>query len=84
MQQLPDTRRKTTRDLLHMMVLSGLESVTRSLLRGDAHDLELLRLVAHRARALADAFDARVTHANHVGDLEGEPLTTERKPHETT
>ena len=43
-----------------MIVIQGIERVTRGLRHGEPFDLENLRPLAWRCRALADAFDARV------------------------
>ena len=44
-----------------MIVIQGLERVTRGLRHGEPFDLENLRPLANRCRALADAFEARIS-----------------------
>lgn len=59
---LPASRKSAKHDVYDMLVLWPLEAVTKSLRRGDTdHSLETLRPLAQRCRALADAFDARIT-----------------------
>lgn len=59
MEHLPQSSHLSRRDVFDMLILNGMEAVTRSLRKGDGHDLTCLRPLANRCRALADAFDAR-------------------------
>lgn len=59
MTDLPVNKSLMRRDLYAMTVLEPLERVTRSLRYGDGHNLDDLRPLAQRCRALADAYDAR-------------------------
>lgn len=59
---LPANRKRGLRDALYMIQIKGLESVTRALIMGDGFDdVENLNVLANRCRALANAYDARVT-----------------------
>ncbi len=60
MPDLPPLKSWGQREALEMIVMRGLESVTRSLRSGDGFDLSTLRPLAARCRALSDAFDARM------------------------
>lgn len=63
---LPPNRLANKRDVFKMLIEWPIENVTQSLRKGDAHELENLRPFANRCRALADAFDARMSE---IGDL---------------
>lgn len=58
--ELPATRKPPLRDALEMIIVTGLENVTKSLLYGDRHKLDALMPLANRCRALANAFDERM------------------------
>lgn len=46
----------------HMFLIGGMEAVTKALRRGDGfEDTDGLEELARRARAMADAIDARLT-----------------------
>ena len=62
--ELPATRKPPLRDALHMIVVVGLENVTKSLIYGDRHELDALRPLANRCRALANAYDERMKELN--------------------
>lgn len=63
---LPANKALGKRDVFDMLVLRGLENVTKSLRMGDAHELNTLRPLAQRCRALADAFEARMSELNET------------------
>lgn len=66
MSDLPPNIKMGQREVFDMVLLRGLESVTRSLRQGDGFAMENLWPLRNRCRALADAFDARVKEASIV------------------
>ena len=60
MNTLPASRKTYEREVFDMLIIRGLENVTKCLRMGDAFDLDNLRPLANRCRALADAFDLRM------------------------
>lgn len=66
MSDLPASKTFGKRDVFQMMALAPLEQVTKSLRMGDAHVLETLTPLANRCRALADAYDARMSEIQEV------------------
>ena len=64
MTTLPQNSSRGTREVFDMLVINGIESVTRALRRGDAFDLDNLQPLARRCRALSDAFEARMKEAD--------------------
>lgn len=60
MNDLPPNHNLGQREVFDMLILRGLENVTRALRMGDGFHLENLRPLAHRCRALADAYDDRM------------------------
>jgi hypothetical protein len=63
MNDLPPNVKMGQREVFDMILLRGLESVTRSLRQGDGFAMDNLWPLRNRCRALADAFDARVKDA---------------------
>lgn len=66
MNDLPPNHKLGQREVFDMVLLRGLESVTRSLRTGDGFSMENLRPLAQRCRALSDAFDARMKEHSAV------------------
>lgn len=60
MKELAAIRSLSKRDAYHQLVLAPLETMTRSLRRGDPWDATDLIDTGRRCRALADAIDMRV------------------------
>ena len=58
---LPADMRLATREVFDMVLLRGLETVTRELRNGAPFDMANLRPLAARCRALSDAYDARLS-----------------------
>ena len=63
MDNLPADQQLRRKDAFYSLVLAPLEYITASLRKGDPWETADLEQVAHRCRALADAFDARVSRA---------------------
>ena len=61
MNTLPPNHRLGLRDAYRMFIESGLESITAALRHGHGFDLDTLKPLINRCRALVNAYDDRIS-----------------------